>query len=77
MACSGGVEYDRPITASDVKYSYYLYVAFDESPDGKYWHMGGFREGVGSMNNFEIVDDRTFLVHIKPEYASAQSCGTP
>jgi len=68
QAGTGGVEYYRQITAEDVKYSFYLYGGFDESPDGMYWHMDGFKERVGSDVNFEIVDDRTFKVRVKAAY---------
>ena len=61
----------KSITPEDVQFSYYLYGGFDESPDGMYWHMGGFKDRVGSMDNFEIVDNRTFRVHIKPEFADS------
>ena len=61
----------NPITSEDVQFSYYLYGGFDESPEGKYWHMGGFAARVGPMSNFEIVSNRTFRVHIKPEYADS------
>jgi hypothetical protein len=63
--------YYRPITTEDVKYSYLLYGAFDESPlfcD----YMSAFRERVGSISNFEIVNDRVFKVYIKPEYANSE-----
>ena len=57
------------ITSNDVKYSFYLYGAFTESPwGGRYWHMGGFRERVGEMANFEIIDNSTFRVHIDAAY---------
>ena len=57
------------ITPDDVKFSYYLYGAFSESPEGKYWHMGAFQTRVGNMSNFEVVDARTYRVTILPEYA--------
>ncbi|MEM2971061.1 MAG: hypothetical protein QW270_01365 [Candidatus Bathyarchaeia archaeon] len=68
QACTGGVEYYRPINATDVWFSFYLYGGLPESPDGKYWHAGALRDRITSM---EIVDDKTLLVHIKPEYANS------
>jgi len=63
-----------PITTHDVNYSYYLFGGFDESPnDGQYWQIPGFRERVGPMSNFEIVNDRVFRVHIKPEYPHSRT----
>ncbi|MEM2971392.1 MAG: PQQ-binding-like beta-propeller repeat protein [Candidatus Bathyarchaeia archaeon] len=67
QAGTGGFQYYRPITAEDVKYSFYLYGAFDESPGGKYWHMGDFKERVGSIDNFVIESDWVFYVRIKTE----------
>ncbi|HEY4674545.1 MAG TPA: ABC transporter substrate-binding protein, partial [Candidatus Bathyarchaeia archaeon] len=71
-----GPVYHRPITSEDVQYSYYLYGAFDESPSYvnpafNVDHMSSFRTRVGSMSNFEIVNDRVFRVHIKPQYANS------
>jgi peptide/nickel transport system substrate-binding protein len=59
-----------PITSYDVRYTYLLLGAFTESPSWAYY-MGGFRTRVGSMSNFEIVDNRTFNVHINPAYANS------
>ena len=69
MTPSGPV-YERPITSEDAQYSYLLYGAFDESPDFCDY-MASFRDRVGSISNFEIVNDRVFRVHIKPEYANS------
>jgi peptide/nickel transport system substrate-binding protein len=61
------------ITADDVKYSFYLYGAFDEYPTGGGLTatLSDFRERVGSMDNFEIVDDKTFRVHINATYPNS------
>jgi peptide/nickel transport system substrate-binding protein len=61
------------ITADDVKYSFYLYGAFDEYPTGggQTPTLTDFRERVGSMNNFEIVDDKTFRVHINATFPNS------
>ncbi len=66
-----GIEWTdgNPITSTDVKYSFYLFGGFTESTSGgRYWHMGGFRERVGSLDNFEIIDDSTFRIHISASY---------
>jgi hypothetical protein len=64
------VQYYRTIDAYDVKFSYSILGAFEESLGwGAYWHMGGFKDRVGSIANFEVVDGgRAFKVHIKPGY---------
>ncbi len=61
-----------PITSDDVKFSYYLCGGFDESPDGMYWQIPSFAERVGSENNFEVVSDRVFRVHIKEDYPNSR-----
>lgn len=66
-----GPEYYRPITTEDVKYSYLLTGAFDESNENAYW-MDGFKTRVGSMDNFEIVNDRVFRVHITSGYENSE-----
>ncbi|MEM2821583.1 MAG: ABC transporter substrate-binding protein, partial [Thermoproteota archaeon] len=61
---TAGVEQYRPITTEDVKYSFFLYGAFPDSPPSAYY-MGGLKT---RMREFEIVDERTFIVHLKDEY---------
>jgi len=82
VAGVGGVEYYRPITAEDVKYSFYLYGAFNESGagytpgvegDGKYWHMGSLKDRLEtqSMNDFVIESDRVFYIRLNPAFANS------
>jgi hypothetical protein len=81
-AGTGGVEIYRPITAEDVKYSFYLYGAFKESGagytpgvsgDGRYWHMNALRDRLEtkSMNDFVIESDRVFYIRINSLYANS------
>jgi hypothetical protein len=82
VAGTGGVSIYRPITAEDVKYSFYLYGAFKESGagytpgvegDGRYWHLNSLRDRLEnkSMNDFVIESDRVFYIRINPNYANS------
>jgi len=62
----------QPITAEDVKFTYFLLGCFDESPSGWGYAGGEFKDRVGSMTNFEVIDDKTFRVHIKAEYPNSE-----
>lgn len=61
---AGPVVY-RDITTEDVKYSYYLTGAFEESPAAAYW-MDGLATRMGSMNNFHIDSPTKFHIDLKP-----------
>jgi len=57
----------RSITSADVQYSWYLYAAFTDSPTFSN-QMTALQTRVGSMSNFEIVNDRVFKVHLNSSY---------
>jgi|GEM_PF-6308757 len=61
---TAGVAQYRPITTEDVKYTYFLYGAFPDSPANAYY-MAGLKT---RMREFEIVDDRTFIIHLNESY---------
>ncbi|MEM2971327.1 MAG: hypothetical protein QW270_02755, partial [Candidatus Bathyarchaeia archaeon] len=56
-----GVEYYRQINTTDVKYSFMLY--------DQYVGLNGFANCLeNGWNSFITVDDKTIIIHLKPEY---------
>jgi len=58
----------QPITSSDVEYSYGVYGL---ASDTKTWVAQEVAPLKERLQSFEIVDNKTFRVHIKPEYPNS------